>query len=181
MGSRSRRRCCRESCTLDSRQAAAKRADPDRRAAVHAPQRSPAAILGSGESTSPRLSVRRGRRWHWLWDVNSQRQGEAASAGRHEFAAAAAERRAMRCSRDEAAAREGGDRSVEDAGAELELELYLRNGCWRSSGDAQQHTPTSRRLHTQSKFTSGLVGRVSSRRAWGWVACASSLDRAAVP
>jgi hypothetical protein len=37
---RSRRRCCRILCRLDSRQAAAKRADRDRRA-THAPQCSP--------------------------------------------------------------------------------------------------------------------------------------------
>jgi hypothetical protein len=37
---RSRRRCCKILCRLDSRQAAAKRADRDRRA-THAPQCSP--------------------------------------------------------------------------------------------------------------------------------------------
>ncbi|KAH7091315.1 hypothetical protein FB567DRAFT_616840 [Paraphoma chrysanthemicola] len=162
MGSRSRRLMLQRILhARQRRQAAAKRADPDRRAVVHAPHCSPAANLRSGESSSPIRQCAVG--------VAGTQFAEAADgdawAGRREFAAAAAERTDRQCSRNEAAAQESADGCVEDAGGELEL--CLGDGCWRSSGDAQHHTSTSRRLHTQSKFTSGLAGRVRSRRHGG--------------
>ena len=48
----------------------------------------------------------------------------------------------------------------------LQLPLYLKDGWWRSLGDAEQSTPATGRPDRQSKINSGLVG--SATEDWGW-------------
>ncbi|KAF1829579.1 hypothetical protein BDW02DRAFT_651245 [Decorospora gaudefroyi] len=140
---RSRRRCCRFSAALDSRQAAAKRADRDRRAA-HAPQCSPTSVDGVSKRLYAVSALGVAGK---LFRATGQGRlaAGAASTGRREFAEAAHElavqlRRGRRSARSQRRVR-GRCRRV--------VEIF-----WGRS----QHTHTSRREHT-SKFTSGLVGR----------------------
>lgn len=141
----SRRRCCRESCTLDSRQAAAKRADRDRRAA-HAPPRSPSEEAAFSQTACPMpstLSARYRRRWQVDTQGNVLLLRERAGASLQKRRRLAVQ--AMRCRQDEAAAASSAEsRWVRDAGAGRSLET----GGGDLLGRLQHNTPTSRREHT---------------------------------
>lgn len=128
------------SAALDSRQAAAKRADRDRRA-THAPQCSPfedGLFFADGVSVQSQCAIDAAgqlilqRAMMSLLDGTARicSNGGTRNASAREAPAAALAAR-FRC--------------VENARCTVAVP---RDGWWRSSGDAEQNAPTSRRSHT---------------------------------
>ena len=128
------------SAALDSRQAAAKRADRDRRA-THAPQCSPSEdglFFADGVSLQCQCAIDAAGNLIRECTMMSLLNGTArvcSNGGTRTWSA----------KREPAAALAARFRCVESARCAVAVP---RDGWWRSSGDAQQDAPTSRRSHT---------------------------------
>lgn len=138
---RSRRRCCRILCRLDSRQAAAKRADRDRRART--PHSAVRSRMGSFSQTACPYNVSalptplaRGS-VSARNDVAARRDGAGLQQRRH--------RRLTLQRRAAAAVLVARCTCVQSARCTVSVP---KDGWWRSSGDAHQNAPTSHHSHT---------------------------------